>query len=103
MSLCLLTFPLHFRNHLKEATVISSIYKDTHPAKHARCQFQLSKALRQAGQEPEADLELADAKAAYLEIVRKTHPTPEPADSSTKPLDQVHEKDFDSLIHISQR
>ncbi|KAA8645136.1 uncharacterized protein ATNIH1004_009353 [Aspergillus tanneri] len=79
--------------------------KGTHPAKYARCRFKLSEALRQAhGQEAEADLELANAKASYFEIVSKTFTTSDgPADSSVKSLDQVHEKDFDSLIHISQR
>lgn len=85
--------------------MISSIYKDTHPAKHARYRFKLSEALRQAsGQEAKADEELANAKALYLEILNKTRSSTEgSADSSANPSDQVNEKDFDSLIHISQR
>jgi hypothetical protein len=81
-----------FRNHLQEAKAISSIHKNTHPAKYARSLFKLSDALRQVpGREPEADRQLREAEDLYFQITGKPRST------------TVKEEDFDALIHISQR
>lgn len=53
--------------HLQEAKVISSIHKDTHPAKYARCLFRLSKALRQVSRrEADADQRLKEANDLFF-------------------------------------
>jgi len=78
--------------HLQEARVISSIHKNTHPAKYARCLFKLSDALRQVpGRGAEADQRLREAEDLYFHIIGKPQST------------TVKEEDFDALIHISQR
>src|SRR4051812_40787146 len=81
-----------FSKHLQEAKTISSIHKNTHPAKYARCLFKLSNALRQVrGREAEADQRLREAEDLYSNITDKPRST------------TVMEEDFDALIHISQR
>lgn len=61
--LLILIFPLFFSKHLQEAKIVSSIQKDTHLAKYARCLFKLSEALRQIpARETEADQQLKEAK-----------------------------------------
>lgn len=93
-----------FSNRLEEAKVISSIHKDTHPAKYARCLFKLSEALRQVpGQEAEADRRLEDAKDLYFQIISKARTTTMESSKDNSLSDQVKEEDFDALIHISQR
>ncbi|KFY18119.1 hypothetical protein V492_00130 [Pseudogymnoascus sp. VKM F-4246] len=92
--------------HLQEAKVISSIHKDTHPAKYARCLLKLSEALRQVpGREAEADQRLTEAKDLYFQIIGKTRATAmeRSKDDLITRSDQVKEEDFDALIHISQR
>jgi vacuolar-type H+-ATPase subunit H len=77
-----------------------------HPAKYARCLFKLSEALRQIpGREAEADQGLKNAKDLYFQIIDKTQATTTrgPRDFSLAHSDQVKEKDFNALIHISQR
>ncbi|KAM5347078.1 hypothetical protein ACJ41O_010083 [Fusarium nematophilum] len=93
-------------NHLQEAKVISSIHKDTHPAKYARCLFKLSEALRQVpGRETEAGQRLKEAKDLYSQIIGKTRTATAERleDDSLTHSDQVKEEDFNVLIHISQR
>lgn len=95
-----------FSKHLQEAKVISSIHKDTHPAKYARCLLKLSEAQRQVpGGEAEADQRLTEAKDLYFQITGKTRATAmeRSKDNSLTRSDQVKEEDFDALIHISQR
>lgn len=95
-----------FSKHLQEAKVISSIHKDTHPAKYARCLLKLSEALRQVpGREAEADQRLTEAKDLYFQIIGKTRAiTMERSkDNSLIRSDEVKEEDIDALIHISQR
>lgn len=92
--------------HLQEAKVISSIHKDIHPAKYARCLFKLSEAARQVpGRAAEADQHLKNAKDLYFQIIGKTQATTteRPKDYSLTHSDRVKEEDFDILIHISQR
>lgn len=87
-------FLFSFSKHLQEAKVISSIHKDMHPAKYARCLFKLSGALRQVhGRETEADEGLKEAEDLYFQVTGKAK------DGSPT----VKEEDFDALIHISQR
>jgi len=95
-----------FSKHLQEAKVISSIHKDIHPAKYARCLFKLSEAVRLVpGREAEAEQHLKNAKDLYLQIIGKSQATTteRSKNDSLTQSDQVTEKDFDSLIHISQR
>jgi hypothetical protein len=78
--------------HLQEAKIISSIHKNTHPAKYARCLFKLSEALRQVpGREVEANQQLREAEGLYCQITGKP------------PSTTGEEEYFDALIHISQR
>jgi vacuolar-type H+-ATPase subunit H len=86
--------------------VISSIHKDSHPAKYARCLFKLSEALREVpGQETEADQRLTEAKDLYFQIIGNTRATnmERPDEASQTQSNRVKEEDFDALIHISQR
>ncbi len=95
-----------FSKHLQEAKVISSIHKDTHPAKYARCLFKLSEALRQVpGREAEADQQLKEAKHLYFQIICKTRTNTmeRSKDNSLTHSDRVKEEYFNALIHISQR
>ncbi|PKY07762.1 hypothetical protein P168DRAFT_322995 [Aspergillus campestris IBT 28561] len=92
--------------HLEEAKVISSIHQDTHPAKYARCLFKLSETRRQIpGQEAQADQQLKEAKALYLQIMGKMRPTTteRSKEASFPHPEQLEDEDFDALIHISQR
>lgn len=96
-------YDISFSKRLEEAKVISSIHKDTHPAKYARCLFKLSEALRQVpGQEAEAVRRFEEAKGLYFQIISKTRTTAIATSDGNYP-DQVKEEDFDALIHISQR
>lgn len=106
LILTLIIFLFFFRKHLQEAKVISSIHKDTHPAKYARCLFKLSEALRLVPRrEAEADQQLKEAKDLYFQIIGKTRTnTMERSNNnSLTHSEQVKEEDFDALIHISQR
>lgn len=99
-------FLFFFSKHLQEAKVISSIHKNTHPAKYARCLFKLSEALRQVpGREAEAEQQLKEAKDLYFQIIGKTRMTnmERSKDTSLTHSDLVKEEDFNALIHISQR
>lgn len=99
-------FLFFFSKHLQEAKVISSIHKNTHPAKYARCLFKLSEALRQVpGREAEAEQQLKEAKDLYFQIIGKTRMTTmeRSKDTSLTHSDRVKEEDFNALIHISQR
>lgn len=99
-------FLFFFSKHFQEAKVISSIHKDTHPAKYARCLFKLSEALRHVpGREAEADQRLKEAKDLHFQIIGKTRRVTmeRSKDNSYTHSGQVKEEDFDALIHISQR
>lgn len=100
----ILTMLFSFSKHLQEATVISSIHKDTHPIKYARCLFKLSEALHQVpGQGVEADRRLKEAKDLYFQVIGGAPTIEGPKDNSISHSDQVKEEDFNALIHISQR
>ncbi|KAK2766901.1 hypothetical protein FQN54_006215 [Arachnomyces sp. PD_36] len=91
---------------LDEAKTISSIHKKTHPAKYARCLFNLSEALRQApGRALEADRHLNEAKDLYLQTTcgASESTMEELKDSPLSHSCQVKVEDFNVLIHISQR
>lgn len=93
---------LLFSKHLQEAKAISSIHKDTHPAKYARCLFKLSEATRQVPErKAEADQQLKEAQDLHSQIIGKTMETS--TDSSLVHGDRLRQRDFDALIHISQR
>lgn len=95
-----------FSNHLQEAKVISSIHKDTHPAKYARCLFKLSEALRQVpGREAEADQHLEEANELYFRIIGKLRTTTleRSKECALTDSNRIVEEDFNALIHISQR
>lgn len=95
-------FLLFFSKHFQEAKVISSIHKDTHPAKYARCLFKLSDALRQIpAREAEADQQLKEAEDLYFQIIGTR--TEKLTGSSLIHGDRVKQHNFDALIHISQR
>lgn len=99
-------FLFFFSKHLQEAKVISSIHKNTYPAKYARCLFKLSEALRQVpGREAEAEQQLKEAKDLYFQIIGKTRMTTMERSKGTSltDSDRVKEEDFNALIHISQR
>ena len=99
-------FLIFFSKHLQEAKVISSIHKDTQPAKYARCLFKLSEILHQLpGQDAEADQQLKEAEDLYFQIIGKTRTTTmeRSKDDSLTHSDRVKEEDFDAFIHISQR
>ncbi|KAJ5220832.1 uncharacterized protein N7469_009719 [Penicillium citrinum] len=92
--------------HLQEARVISSIHKNTHPAKYARCLFKLSEALRQvSGQEAEADERLKEAQSLYFKTIGNIRATnvEKPEEFSLTGSDQMKEENFNALVHISQR
>lgn len=91
-----------FSKHLQEAKIVSSIHRDTHPAKYARCLFKLSEALRQVpGSEAEVDQQLKEAKELYSQIIDNT--TERSTNNSFILADRVEQADFDALIHISQQ
>ena len=96
-------FPIFFRKHLQEAKLISSIHKDTQPAKYARCLFKLSEVLHQVpDQDAEADQHLKEAEKLYFQNIVTTDIGRSKNNSHTQ-ADRVKEEDFNAFIHISQR
>lgn len=100
-----MTFLFTFSNHVQEAKVISSIHKDTYPAKYARCLFKLCGAL--PGREAEADQQFREAKELYFQIIGKTRTTTlkrsKECECALTHSNRITEEDFNALIHISQR